>query len=99
MSYFLIGETLAADGPLFVLWTRDPSGVRVLPVGSHDRRDMQIVGRRLVEVATADGDPDETLEQVMADPAWRANGLPLRLVDLDDLTREAIERSIASDID
>ena len=73
--------------------------MRILPVGSHDRRDMQIVGRRLVEVTTPDGDLDETLKQVMADSAWRANGRLLHLFDLDDLAREAIERSIASDID
>jgi hypothetical protein len=43
MSYFLIGETRADERPLFVLWTRDASGVSVLPVGSRDRRDMQAV--------------------------------------------------------
>ena len=99
MSYFLIGETLADDGPLFVLWTRDASGVRVLPIGSHDRRDMQVVGRRLVNDTTPDSDPNATVELVMTESTRRADGRPLRLVDLGAPAREAIERSIASDLD
>ena len=65
MSYFLIGETRADDGPLFVLWTRDASGVSVLPIGSRDRRDMQAVGRRLVEDTTG-VDAHEMLESIVA---------------------------------
>lgn len=98
MSYFLIGETRADDGPLFVLWTRHASGVSVLPVGSHDRRDMQAVGRRLIEDTTG-VDPHEVLESIVAGPPKRADGRPLQLVDLDELERTAIAWSIARDLD
>ena len=98
MSYFLIGETRADDGPLFVLWTRDASGVSVLPIGSHDRRDMQAVGRRLVEDTTG-VDAHEMLESIVAGDSQRPDGRPLQLVDLDDPEREAIAWSIARDVE
>jgi hypothetical protein len=94
MSYVLIGEALAEEGPLFVLWTRDASGVRVLPIASHDRRDMQAVGRRLIEESTT-----QTLESIVAGAPRRADGGSLRLVDIDASQREAIARQIASDLE
>ncbi len=94
MSYVLIGEALAEEGPLFVLWTRDASGVRVLPIGSHDRRDMQAVGRRLIEES-----PTVTLESIVAGAPCRADGGSLRLIDIDASLREAIARQIASDLE
>jgi hypothetical protein len=94
MSYFLIGETRADERPLFVLWTRDASGVSVLPIGSHDRRDMQAVGRRLIE-DTSGVDAHEMLESIV--DSQRADGRPLQLVDLADPEREAIAWSIEMD--
>jgi hypothetical protein len=94
MSYVLIGEALAEEGPLFVLWTRDASGVQVLPIASHDRRDMQAVGRRLIEESTT-----QTLESIVAGAPLRADGGSLRLVDIDAWQREAIARQIASDLE
>ena len=91
MSYFLIGELLVDDGPLFVLWTRSMSGVQVLSLGSRDRRDMQAVGRRLVDVAAPGGDPEVSLARVIAGVTRHEDGRPLRLVDLDDPLRQAIE--------
>jgi len=99
MSYVLIGESLVDDGPLFVLWTRDASGVRVLPVGSRDRRDMQAVGRRLMEAWELGGSPDVALEMITTVVHGHADGRSFRWVDLDDPAREAIERSIANDLD
>ena len=96
MSYFLIGETRADDGPLFVLWTRDATGVSVLPIGSHDRRDMQAVGRRLIE-DTSGVDAHEMLESIV--DSQRADGRPLQLVDLADPEREAIAWSIEMDVE
>lgn len=98
MSYFLIGEAPADDAPLFVLWTRDASGVRVLPIGSRDRRDMQALGRRLIEVTTEDGDPTQTLELVLASEPRQLDGRPLHLVDLDHVEQREIERRLASDL-
>ena len=98
MSYFLIGETRADERPLFVLWTRDASGVSVLPIGSRDRRDMQAVGRRLIEDTTG-VDAHEMLESIVAANSQRADGRPLQLVDLDDPEREAIAWSIARDVE
>ena len=99
MSYFLIGEMPVDGGPLFVLWTRSPSGVQVLPIGSRDRRDMQAVGRRLMDVVVPDDDPDAMLELIVEATQRCADGQPRRLVDLDDPERDAIARSIASDLD
>lgn len=93
MAYVLIGEADADDGPLYVLWTRDASGVRVLPVASRDRRDMQAIGRRLIE-----GSPSETLESIVADAPRRADGGILRLVQVDALQLEAIAKTIASEL-
>ena len=99
MSYVLIGESCVGDGPLFVLWTRDASGVHVLPVGSRDRRDIQAVGRRLMEAWDAGRGPTTALEMAAAAVRGHAEGRSLRLVDLDDTARDEIARSIANDID
>ena len=95
MSYFLIGEMPVGDDPLFVLWTRSPSGVQVLSMGSRDRRDMQAIGRQLIDVAAPTGDLEAMLELIVAGAPQRADGEALRLVDLDAAQREAIARSIS----
>lgn len=98
MSYFLIGEMPVDDGSLFVLWTRSRSGVRVLPIGSRARRDMQALGRQLIDVAAPDGDPGETLKLVISGVTQHEDGQPLRLVDLDDPMRQSMARMIASEL-
>jgi hypothetical protein len=99
MPYVLIGETRAADGPLYVLWTRDASGVRVLSIGSPDRRDVQLVGRRLMEERAGNGDWGVALETDTAAVRRRGDGRPLRLIELSDPERDAIARSIASTLE
>ncbi len=98
MSYVLIAETRADDGPLFVLWTRDMSGVRVLPLASRDRRDMQAVGRRIMDAWTPAKGPGTGLEGIPAAVQHHADRQAHRLVELADSEREAIARSIAKDL-
>ena len=99
MSYVLIGETHAEDGPLFVLWTRDASGVRVLPIGSRDRGDMQVIGRRIMEAWTPATEPGTGLERVTSALNGHVDRQAHRLVELADSEREAIARSIAMELD
>lgn len=94
MTYVLLGEARLGDGLLFVLWTREGAGVRVLPIGSHDRRDMQVVGRRLMDGTTPWRGDDAALERIVAAVSPHADGRPARFVALSDRDRSMIERSI-----
>lgn len=99
MTYVLLGEARLGDGLLFVLWSRRGTSVRVLPIGSQDRRDMQVVGRRLMDGATPWRGEDGAFERIVAAVPPHADGEPPRFVALDDGERKAIERSIESELD
>jgi hypothetical protein len=94
MPNFLIAEALVADGPLYVLWTRDESCVSVAPWGSRDRRDMQALGRSLAEMAAPYGDPQEQADVILAGARRHAAGRRLGLVDLAETQQDAIARAI-----
>ncbi len=91
----LVAEFPASDGPLHVLWYRQGSDVRVLPWGSRDRRDIQAVGRSLVELGSPFGDPRTQAEVIVAGALRHANGRRLALVDLDEAERDTVERTVA----
>ena len=94
MSYVLIGETSVDDGPLYVLWTRDASGVRVLPIGSQDRRLMQVIGRRIMEAWMPATEPGTGPERDTAALQSHADRQAHRLVELADSEREAIAKAL-----
>ena len=99
MAYFLIGETLVADGPFYVLWTRDESGVSITPWGSRDRRDMQALGRSLAEFVAPDGDVDEQADAILSGAMRHAAGRRLGLVDLAEAEQETIAEAIRDSLD
>ena len=98
MTYVLLAEARLGNGLLFVLWTHEGESVRVLPIGSHDRREMQVVGRRLMDGTTPWRGEDDVLERIVAALPPQAAGRPPRFVALGERERKAIERSIACEL-